>query len=283
MRPDRVGLGWRPALAAGIFDALDRIDLLEVIADDYLDAGRRERQALKIIARRMPMHLHCIALGMAGAEGVATQRLDRLGRLVNDIEPEAWSEHLAFVRAGGTEIGHLAAPPRTQASVEGAVRNLRKAANIVGAIPLMENIATLIEPPCSTLSEPAWISNILAASGCALLLDLHNLYANAVNFGLDPMQYLSELPLDRIGCVHIAGGRWIKAPNGTKHYLLDDHLHEVTGPVYELLAEVAARTAHELTVVLERDGAFPPMAVLLDEIDRTRAALAAGRRRRLEA
>ena len=198
MRPDRVGLGWRPALAAGIFDALDRIDLLEVIADDYLDAGRRERQALKIIARRMPMHLHCIALGMAGAEEVAARRLDRLSRLVNDIEPEAWSEHLAFVRAGGTEIGHLAAPPRTEASIEGAVRNLRKAANVVGAIPLMENIATLIEPPCSTLSEPAWISNILAASGCALLLDLHNLYANAVNFGLDPMQYLSELPLDRL-------------------------------------------------------------------------------------
>ena len=96
-------------------------------------------------------------------------------------------------------------------------------------------------------------------------------------------RHRSELPLDRIGCVHIAGGRWIKAPNGTKHYLLDDHLHEVTGPVYELLAEVAARTAHPLTVVLERDGAFPPMAVLLDELDRTRAALAAGRLRRLEA
>jgi uncharacterized protein (UPF0276 family) len=248
-----------------------------------LDAGRRERQALKIIARRMPMHLHCIALGMASAEEVAARRLDRLGRLVNDIEPEAWSEHLAFVRAGGTEIGHLAAPPRTEASVEGAVRNLRKAANIIGAIPLMENIATLIEPPCSMLSEPAWISNILTASGCTLLLDLHNLYANAVNFGLDPMQYLAELPLDRIGCVHIAGGRWIKAPNGNKHYLLDDHLHEVTGPVYELLIEVATRTAHPLTVVLERDGAFPPMAVLLDELERTRAALAAGRRRRLEA
>ena len=68
-----------------------------------------------------------------------------------------------------------------------------------------------------------------------------------------------------------------------RHKALPTDLHEVTGPVYELLAEVAARTAHELTVVLERDGAFPPMAVLLDELDRTRAALAAGRLRRLEA
>jgi hypothetical protein len=31
---DKVGLGWRSDLATGIFTHLDRIDLLEVIADD---------------------------------------------------------------------------------------------------------------------------------------------------------------------------------------------------------------------------------------------------------
>src|SRR5438270_4841425 len=107
MRTDRAGLGWRPELAAGIFDALDRIDVLEVVADNYLDAGRRHRKALRALARRVPVHIHGIALGLAGAEDVSTRRLDQLARLVNDVEPEAWSEHLAFVRAGGVEIGHL--------------------------------------------------------------------------------------------------------------------------------------------------------------------------------
>jgi uncharacterized protein (UPF0276 family) len=283
MQSDRVGIGWRPQLAAGIFDALDRIDVIEVIADDYLDVGRDERRALNIMARRVPVHLHCITLGMAGAEAVAARPLDHLARLVNDVEPEAWSDHLAFVRAGGTEIGHLAAPPRTEASVESAARNLRKAAAVVATMPLMENIATLMEPPCSTLSESVWVSNILGAAACGFLLDLHNLYANAINFGFDPLQYLAEIPLDRIGCFHIAGGRWIEALNGGKRYLLDDHLHEVTEPVYDLLAEVAARTAQPLTVMLERDGAYPPMAMLLDELDRTRAVLAAGRSRRRQA
>jgi uncharacterized protein len=280
MRTDRVGLGWRPALAAGIFDALDRIDVIEVVADDYLEAGRRARRALKIMARRIPVHLHCIALGLAGAEEVATARVNQLARLVNDVEPEGWSEHLAYMRAGGIEIGHLAAPPRTEASVAFAARNLRKVAGIVGAMPAMENIATLIAPPCSTQSESQWVSNIVAASGCGFLLDLHNLHANATNFGFDPRQYLDEIPLDRVDCIHIAGGRWITAQDGDKRYLLDDHLHEVTEPVYDLLSEVAARAAQPLTVVLERDGAYPPMPVLLDELDRARAALAAGRRRR---
>jgi uncharacterized protein (UPF0276 family) len=194
MQNDRVGLGWRPALAAGIFEARDRIDVLEVIADDYVAAGRRHRAALKLLAREVPVHIHGIGLGLAGAEEVSDKWLDLFARLINDVVPEAWSEHLAFVRAGGIEIGHLAAPPRTVASVAAAARNLRKAAGIVGAVPMMENIATLVEPPCSTLNEQAWIADIVAASGCGFLLDLHNLYANATNFGFDPLQFLSEIP-----------------------------------------------------------------------------------------
>jgi uncharacterized protein (UPF0276 family) len=279
-RGDRVGLGWRPELAAGIFDALDRIDVLELLADDHLGAGRRARRALNAIARKVPMHVHSVGLGLAGAEPVDARALDRLARLVGDVAPEAWSEHLAFVRAGGIEIGHLAAPPRTEASVAAAARNLRAAANAVGAMPLMENIATLMDPPCSTLGEPAWVAGILAASGCGLLLDVHNLHANATNFRFDPLAYLAGIPLERIGCIHIAGGSFIAAPAGDRQYLLDDHLHDVDAPVYALLAEIAARAPQPLTVVLERDGAYPPMPALLDQLDRARAALAAGRARR---
>ena len=53
----------------------------------------------------------------------------------------------------------------------------------------------------------------------------------------------------------------------------------MTEPVYDLLTEVAARAPQPLTVIVERDGAYPPMPALLTELDRTRAALAAGRRR----
>jgi hypothetical protein len=49
--------------------------------------------------------------------------------------------------------------------------------------------------------------------------------------------------------------------------------------VYALLAEVGARVRRPLTVVLERDGRFPPMNALLWQLDRARAALAEGRGR----
>ena len=47
----------------------------------------------------------------------------------------------------------------------------------------------------------------------------------------------------------------------------------------DLLVEVGARVRRPLTVVLERDGRFPPMRHLLWQLDRARAALAEGRSR----
>jgi uncharacterized protein len=272
---DRIGLGWRSALAAGILSNLERIDVVEVIADDYFHAPRAARRALGTLAAQLPVVLHGVQMGLASTRPVDTARLDYMARLVEQVQPAFWSEHLAFVRGGGVEIGHLAAPPRHAATVEGAVRNLARARAVVGCAPLVENVATLIDPPGSTSDEAPWVAEILAASGCALLLDLHNLYANASNFGFDTMEYLAHLPVERMAAIHLAGGQWTAGQR-----LLDDHLHDVPNPVYELLTEVGARAPQRLTVILERDGQYPPMAHLLAQLERAREALALGRLRR---
>jgi uncharacterized protein (UPF0276 family) len=280
--PDRVGLGWRGELAAGIFEHLDRIEVLEVIAEDGLHAGRREAAALADLARLRPVMLHGVTLGLASSEPVAGWRLDRLARLVGRVQPEAWSEHLAFVRAGGIEIGHLAAPPRCAATVEGALANVSRAARTVGALPLLENIATLVDPPGSTLDEPAWVRQILCGAQARGLLDLHNLYANAVNFRRDPLDLLRAMPLERVAVVHIAGGCWFEQP-GAARRLLDDHLHDVPKAIFGLLEALAAAVAQPLTVVLERDGRYPAFGVLMAQLQQAREALARGRASRVAA
>jgi uncharacterized protein len=275
---DRFGLGWRRELAVGILSHLDRIDVVEVMADDLFDAPRRERRSLRTLAAQTSVVLHGVSLGAASSAPVETERLDKIARLCAEVEPQFWSEHLAFVRGGGIEIGHLTAPPRTLATVEGAAANLNRARSIVGTAPLVENIATLIDPPGSDRDEVTWISEILATSDCPMLLDLHNLYANGLNFGADPMEALAQLPMDRVAAVHLAGGRWIGASGARR--LLDDHLHDVPEPIYDLLAEVGARAPYPVTVILERDGRYPPIELLLDQLERARRSLAAGRARR---
>jgi len=277
---DRFGLSWRPALAAGIFEALDRIDVLELMADDHFRDSAKELRALRTLARQRPLHLHGTGLGLASASPPPSERLEKLARLVGAVEPECWSEHLAFVRAGGIEIGHLAAPPRSSASIDGTAANVTHARRAIGSLPQLENVATLIDPPGSDRDELAFVVDALRATGAPLLLDLHNLYANAHNFGFDPYAFLGALPLDRLGSVHLAGGRWcgLRDRAGSRRWL-DDHLHPVPGPVFELLEALAARSPHPLTVVLERDGDYPPMTELLAELDQARAAVARGRTR----
>ena len=278
---DRFGFGWRAELAAGILANLDRIDVVEVIAEDRFCANRAGRRALRTLASQLPVVVHGTSLGLASTVPVEEKRLDRLARLIEAVGAEGWSEHLAFVRGGGIEIGHLAAPPRTTASAEGACANLARAAQIVGAAPLVENIATLVVPPASTLSEATWISQIIDESGAAMLLDLHNLYANAVNFGADPLALLAMLPLDRVASVHLSGGHWIDGPGGARR-LLDDHVHDVPAAVYALLRELGRRASQPLTVIVERDGRYPPIGELLAQLDRARDALAEGRAGRRE-
>ena len=285
-RKDRVGIGWRGELAAGIFTHLDKIDLIEVIADDHFRAAPRDLRALATLAAQTPITLHGVAMGLAGSEQVEAHRLDNMARLIDALQPESWSEHLAFVRAGGIEIGHLAAPPRTPQNVDAAIANIRRAEKIVGRAPLLENIATLIDPPASTLDEAAWTSAIIEGSGADLLLDLHNLYANAFNFGERPEALLMRFPLHRVSAVHLSGGKWIAEPSGNgamnsppRMRLLDDHVHDVPAEVFELLELLAEHAPQRLDVIIERDGAYPTFECLLSQLGAARLALSNGRSR----
>jgi uncharacterized protein (UPF0276 family) len=235
------------------------------------------------LSAQVPITLHGVTAGLASVLPVEQSRLDGMARVVEHCQPEFWSEHLAFVRAGDIEIGHLAAPVRNRPTLEGTLRNLVRAAETVGSMPALENVATLIDPPGSEMNESDWLAALLEAEPrLELLLDLHNVYANAINFGFDPSAFLASIPLERVRAIHIAGGKLLEpdpADPAQKKHLLDDHLHPVPDPVYELLAEVAAASSQPLTVILERDGEYPPIAELLQELEAARAAISRGRQK----
>ena len=275
---DRFGLTWHPALAPDIVRARERIDMLEVIPEVVARATRGDRDFLRILAQEIPVSLHGVSLGLASASPVDEWRLDEMARLVEDVQPEDWSEHLAFVRAGGIELDHLAAPPRTDVVLAGLGDNLRRARRIVGTAPALENVATLLDPPGSRCDEQTWLCDVLAATGAPLLLDLHNVCTNAVNLRYDAKAFIRALPLDRVSTVHIAGGSDAVDTESGVTLRVDDHRHDVPADVFELLTLVGALAPQPLTIVLERDGDFPPFEEMLLELERARVALAAGRR-----
>lgn len=270
---NRFGLGWRSELAPGILTHLDRIDIVEVIADDFFDGGGKKTRALQTLASQVPVTLHGIGIGAAATSGIEMRRVEDFARLIDRVKPDSWSEHLAWVRAGGYEIGHLAAPCRNASTVAATLENLDRMTRKIGWAPVMENIATLINPPASPMSEAEWLNAVLAGKpDLGLLLDLHNVHANSKNCRFDPYRFLDAIPLERVKTIHLAGGRmW-------EERVLDDHLHDVPLPVFQLLEHVAAKTSQPLTVLIERDGKYPKMESMLGQLEAARKAVARGRR-----
>ncbi|HVR39865.1 MAG TPA: DUF692 family protein, partial [Thermoanaerobaculia bacterium] len=131
----RFGLGWRRDLGTSILANLDRIDVVEVMADDHIHADANERRALRFLAQNVRVVVHATCLGLASTERVDRKRLDAIARVIGWIEPPFWSEHLAFVRAGSIEIGHLAAPPRRDETLHGLLRNLDEVRRVTGSLP----------------------------------------------------------------------------------------------------------------------------------------------------
>jgi uncharacterized protein (UPF0276 family) len=180
---------------------------------------------------------------------------------------------VAFTRAGGIEIGHLAPLPRTNEALDVLERNVARARATIGDVPLvLENIAAPMRLATDgDYREGAFLAELVARTGCGLLLDVENLFANAANFGEDPRAMLDELPPDAVVQLHVAGGHW----SGDAY--VDSHAHAVTEAVWALAAEACARFPIR-AIVVERDENLPAFDALLGEIERADAiGRAAGR------
>ncbi|WP_437899012.1 multinuclear nonheme iron-dependent oxidase [Sorangium sp. So ce124] len=259
-----VGVGFRPELAADLLSAPGAVDFVEVVAEACFasPAARREASA---IARIWPVVPHGVKLSLGSASGIDMDRARRLGALCRELSAPVVSEHVAFVRGGGREIGHLTALPYTLEAARAVARNVAAARRALPDIPLLlENAACTLRFPGDALGEGDFYAEVVDRTGCDLLLDVGNVYANAVNAGVDPGELVGSYPLERVAMIHIAGG---VVEHG---FYFDTHAHPVPAPVFALLAQVVARTG-PLPILLERDGDFPPFAALAAEIATARA------------
>ena len=188
----------------------------------------------------MPLLVHGVALGPASATPVNRRRLDALARLVERVNPESWSEHLASSGQEASKSVTSPAAPRTQSTVDAAA-NLARAAAVVGTRPLVENIATLMDAPCERVHGSGMGLRRHRCIWMRPVLDLHNLHANSVNW-FDPMTTSTHwTPPHRR---YLAGGWWIDAIDPDGGAPDDDGwttTSDVPDPVYALLVEVGAR------------------------------------------
>jgi uncharacterized protein (UPF0276 family) len=257
-------------LRAEIFWHRDRLQALELTAEEFLAQPERHAQELDRLCETFPLLLHGIELSLGSDEELDTEYLDGFAALAQRIRAPWVSEHLAFVRSGKYEIGHLTPLPPTREAAQVVARNVRQLQSVLDVPILLENITSLVDLP-GEMTEWAFLRAILEATGAGLLLDVTNLYTNAINRGVDPWQELAQVPMEYAVELHLAGGIY------AQDYLVDSHSAPIAEPVWELTAHIL-RHADIKAVLIERDMNFPPFGELLAEVERARALWQAARK-----
>lgn len=258
-----VGLGFRAPMLADLFHRRDRVDFLEVTADHFFDASRETLGTLDLLAAHFPLIPHGLDLSLGSADGIDPAYLGRFADIIERLDPPWWSEHLAFTRAGGVSIGHLASLPYTREAVEVVARNVEAVRRRIDAPLILENVTATVAVPGAEMDEPEFLTDVLDRTGCGWLCDVTNLVTNATNRGIDPKSWLDRWPWDRVVQMHFAGGHW---DGGT---LVDSHAYPTPPEVWSALDQAVARSPVK-GIILERDERLPPLAELLDELDRAR-------------
>ena len=263
------GIGWRPELALAIQRRAD-LTFVEITTENF-DTNRPLPAALKQL--NVKIVPHGVSLSLGSAEPIERKRVDFLARMADMTNAPIVSEHIAFVRAGGTEAGHLLPIPRTRESLDVLVENVNYAKRLLPVPLALENISALVEWPDAAFSEAEFVAEVLERTDCLLLLDIANLWANAHNFGRNALVELEKLPLARLAYVHVGGGY---ERDGVYY---DTHAHSAPQGAIDLLEELCARV-NPSGVMLERDDEFPPPDQLNRELDAIAAAVARGAARR---
>jgi uncharacterized protein (UPF0276 family) len=255
--PLGVGIGWREEIDLSIA-RLRGVDWVEVVAEN-LHAEHLPETLLALRERGLPVLPHGVSLSLGSADPVDTRRVEHLAELAAALGAPMASDHVCFVRAGGLDSGHLLPLPRTREALDVLVDNVKLAQSIVEVPFALENIAALLEWPDAELTESQFLRELTERTGCLLIVDVANLYANARNLGVDPGAFLDEIPLERLAYVHVAGG--IERA-GLYH---DTHAHPVLPEVLDLLGELRSRVDPP-GVLLERDDDYPADAELAGEL-----------------
>lgn len=275
--PARCGAALKPQHVDQVLRERPAVGFFEVHAENYMVAGGPFHRQLAQARAAWPLSLHGVGLGLGGAGPLDRAHLDRLRALVDRYQPASFSEHLAWSSHGGAFLNDLLPLPYDDATLARVCAHVAQAQDHLGCRLLLENPSTYFEFEASTLAEAQFLGEVVARTGCGLLLDLTNAHVACVNRGQDAQAFLAALPLQAVGEVHLAGFARESDAAGAP-LLIDDHGSAVDAAVWALYRWLVERRG-PLPTLVEWDNDVPPWNVLLGQVRQAQRCMDEAQRR----
>ena len=238
------------------------VGFFEIHAENYLSAGGPARFYLEQIRQHYPLTIHGVGLSLGGEMPLDQTHLKRVATLVNDMQPEVFSEHLAWSTHDKAFLNDLLPVAYDQQSLDRVCEHIDQLQNALQRQVLIENPSTYFEFVHSDRSEIDFIRDMVKRTGCGLLLDVNNVEVSCFNRSADPFQYLNDFPMAAVGQIHLAGHSLDDNP--TIPLKIDSHDAAVCEQVWALYRHTLQLT-QDCPTLIERDGNLPPLSELLAE------------------
>ena len=236
--------------------------------------GGRFPKTLAACAEQLPIVTHGLTLSLGGTSAFRPEYLSALATFAREVGSPWHSDHLCFGSVDGTELHELLPLPLNREFAEHVATRVMRAQDALGLPMAVENISYYAHPGAVEMNEAEFVTEVVARSGCSLLLDVNNVYVNSRNHGFDPREMISRMPLDRVVQIHVAGH-----DESDPELLVDTHAEPIRDEVYALLEFTLEKTGPR-PVLLERDDHFPSWDELTTELrnlDRIVRAARAGK------
>ncbi len=290
------GIGWRQPHYGELLERQPVLGFLEVHSENFFAQGGAAPAVLQQGRARYDISLHGVGLSLGSAAGIDPWHLDQLAQLVQRIDPVRVSDHASFSRArwsgnSGESIIHAAdllPIPFTTDSLAVLCANVQQVQDHLQRRFMVENLTSYMRwlPQSGevTASEPEFLSALAQLTGCALLIDVNNIYVNALNARIhgspmDPVQYcltwLDAINPSNVGEIHLAGHCHVPPSTGEDRLnetVIDDHGSRVCPEVWQIY-QYAINRFGAVPTLIEWDTNVPALDVLLAEAELARRVL----------
>ena len=253
------GIGLRRVMAKELVEEIPaEINFFELAPENWIGLGGRLGRQLKEISLERPIIAHGLSLSIGGPAPLDEDLVHAIKDFIRTHNITIYSEHLSYTNDGG-QLYDLLPMPFTEEAVLYTADRVKRVQDILGHQIALENVSYYLSPK-TDFSEVEFVKAVIEEADCGLLLDVNNVYVNSINHGYDPIEYIKQLPLDRVTYLHVAG-----------HYVEDDglivdtHGADVISPVWELLS-VTYQLLGDVPTLLERDFNIPSLDHLLGEV-----------------
>ncbi|MDB4989300.1 MAG: hypothetical protein JWN04_4478 [Myxococcaceae bacterium] len=247
--------------------ATEGLAWFEALSENFFEPGGNPRQVLRTVREHFPLVLHGVSMSLGSVDPLNDAYLDTLHRLVRELEPAWVSDHLCWGSVAGSYAHDLLPLPLTEEALAHVAERVLIVQDRLQRPLVIENVSSYLQFAHSSMSEWEFLRELVARTGCQLLLDVNNVFVSAHNHGFDPLGFVAGLPRGSVRQLHLAGH--------SQHGALKLDTHD--GPVCDDVWQLYRHTLQvhgQVATCVEWDEQVPSLARLIEESARA-ARLAA--------